>query len=101
MFESGTLGVCSIAGLEQGVRFVQRTGVENICRHETRLAQKLYDGLAAIPGVALCAGILHESVPVVCFNLEGMDSETVTQLLNRHQIAVRARPTARRLRTRF
>lgn len=91
MFESGTLGVCSIAGLEQGVRFVQRTGVENICRHETRLAQKLYDGLAAIPGVQLYAPrpILHESVPVVCFNLEGMDSETVTQLLNRHQIAVR------------
>lgn len=38
--EAGTHNIAGIAGLLEGIRYVTRTGAENILAHETRLTQR-------------------------------------------------------------
>ena len=82
-----------IAGLNEGIKFVLARGEEKILHAETRLAQRLYDGLSRIPGVKLYTARPEEPthVPVISFNIMGHDSEEVAALLDsRFAVAVRA-----------
>ena len=92
-YESGTPNVAGIAGLREGVRFVRSRGVKSISEHEMRIAQMIYDRLQRTDGVQLYTmrPEISSHVPVISFNVCGMDSEHVAQLLNdRYGIAVRA-----------
>lgn len=92
-YESGTPNVAGIAGLREGVRFVRGRGVKSISEHEMRIAQMIYDRLQRTDGVQLYTmrPEISSHVPVISFNVCGMDSEHVAQLLNdRYGIAVRA-----------
>ena len=92
-YESGTPNVAGIAGLREGVRFVRGRGVVSISEHETRIAKMIYDRLQNTNGVQLYTmrPEIPTHVPVISFNVGGMDSERVAQLLNdRFGIAVRA-----------
>ena len=92
-YESGTPNVAGIAGLREGVRFVRGRGTDSLARHEMRLAQLMYDRLKRTDGVELYTARpeISSHVPVISFNIEGMDSERVAQILNkRFGIAVRA-----------
>lgn len=73
MCESGTPNAVGIAGLLAGVRFVLERGVDEIRRHEVELAQRLIEGLWAIPGVTVHGG--HDAqcqTATVSFNIEGL-----------------------------
>ena len=91
--ESGTINVPGILGLSAGVSFVKSKGIGRIYDHESRLIAKLYRELRDIPGVILYTGE-PESVrtaPVLSFNIEGSDSESVARFLDeKYHIAVRA-----------
>ena len=92
-YESGTPNLPGIAGLNEGIRFVQAKNPKMIMKSEIRLAQRLYDSLKKINGVELYAPRPEEngSVAVVSFNIVGKDSEDVAMLLSeRYNIAVRA-----------
>ena len=92
-YESGTPNVAGIAGLREGVRFVANRGIGRIYAHEMRLAGLIYDRLQKTSGVQLYTArpAADTHVPVISFNIEGMDSERAAQLLNdRFGIAVRA-----------
>ena len=91
-FESGTPNLPGIAGLGEGVRFVLRRGTDAIFRHEISLCQQLYRHLEKTKGVALYTAYPQPAshVPVLSFNIEGMDSEQAASLLSRHHVAVRA-----------
>ena len=92
-YESGTPNLIGIAGLNEGTKFVLARGEEKILHAETRLAQRLYDGLSRIPGVKLYTARPEEPthVPVISFNIMGYDSEEVAALLDsRFAVAVRA-----------
>ncbi len=68
--ESGTPNVVGLAGLVAGVRFIQQTGVEIIRAHEVALAQRLINGLQAIPGVTVYGGRDAElQTATVSFNI--------------------------------
>lgn len=92
-FESGTPNLPGIAGLSQGIRFVQNRGEENLLRRELKQMTRLYDLLEGIDGVTLYTqrpDFAHH-VPVLSFNVRGEDSEKIAALLaNRFGIAVRA-----------
>lgn len=100
--ESGTPNVPGIAGLHAGVKFVTARGVQSIFDHELKLVQTLYDRLSGMQGVQLYTQrpTALYYVPVLSFNVEGMDSEEVCRKLNGYGIAVRAglhcAPTAHR-----
>lgn len=91
-FESGTPNMSGIAGLHAGLNFVEKTKAENIAQHESRLILRLYDKLSGMKGVELYMPRPEAPyfVPLLSFNLEGRQSESVAQQLNKEGIAVRA-----------
>lgn len=91
-FESGTPNTAGIAGLRAGAEFVMQTGIENIHIKEMKLIQRIYDGLSTIPRVKLYTKRPNakQYVPVLSFNIDGMQSERVAYMLNENNIALRA-----------
>ena len=91
-FESGTINVPGIIGLKEGVDFVRRKKVENISKHEFKLIGKLYDNLSKMQNIELYTAKPDYKyfVPLLSFNVKGMDSEEVSRILNNDGIAVRA-----------
>ncbi len=90
--ESGTLNIPGICGLGGGIRFIGQRGVNKIAEHEMRLIRMLYRNLSDTDRILLYTPQpdLSVSAPVLSFNIEGADSETVSEYLNRHGVAVRA-----------
>ncbi|MGE5675535.1 MAG: aminotransferase class V-fold PLP-dependent enzyme [Mycobacterium leprae] len=82
-FESGTLNVAGIAGLEAGVRFLLAEGVEKVQRHEQALATVLTIHLRRIPGVTVYGPTRADlRCGVVCFNIDGLDCGEVEERLD-------------------
>jgi len=90
LLESGTLNVIGAASLRAGVRFVKKKGVQNIFRHETELCECLCKRLAKIPSVTIYRNPFANYAPVVSFNIEGMPSETVSDLLGKKGFCLRS-----------
>lgn len=91
-FEAGTLNFAGIVGLNAGMRFITQRGQVNILRHETELMQRLHKQLSSISKVQLYLPppTIDYFVPIISFNIEGMDSETVARYLDKKGIAARA-----------
>jgi selenocysteine lyase/cysteine desulfurase len=72
-----------IAGLAEGIRFIQETGPAQILSHEKKLVNMLAQGLAAIPGVSIfTAGKVNEQAPVISFNISGYEPGEVGAILD-------------------
>ena len=84
--EAGTLNVPGIAGLEAGIRYLQRVGLDTVRQREHREAQRCVKGLKRL-GFSVFAGD-HQG-GTVSF-VAGPDCEQVAQSLGAHGIAVRA-----------
>lgn len=88
--EAGTHNVCGVAGLLEGMRFVQKKGLERIAGHEWKLNQRMMDGLERIPGIQVFRGDRSSQSGLCSFCVEGMDSEVVGDELAKRSVAVRA-----------
>ncbi len=90
--EYGTPNLLGIAGLNAGVNWVIKQGVENIHRREMTLTARLRDGLAEIEGViTYCQDSLDQHIAIFLFNVEGLEAtETATLLDVDYNIASRA-----------
>ena len=90
--ESGTPNYSGIIGLRAGMDFVSSKKIRNISKHEFSLIKHLYRELSKIPKVKLYLPEPSEEyfVPILSFNINGMDSEAVSSALNKKGIAVRA-----------
>jgi selenocysteine lyase/cysteine desulfurase len=84
--EAGTLNVPGYAGLAEGMRFLNRTGVEQIFRKEHQLLQQCIRGLQKT-GMKVFTGP-HQAATVSF--LPGMDCEEAAEKLARMGFAVRA-----------
>ncbi|MCI8284529.1 MAG: aminotransferase class V-fold PLP-dependent enzyme [Firmicutes bacterium] len=91
-FESGTLNVPGIAGLNAGIEHIAEIGIENIKSSETGLIEFLQDELSRIDGIKMYGpSSAQERAGVLAFNIEGMDCEAAAERLDReYGIAVRA-----------
>ncbi len=92
-YESGTPNLPGIAGLNEGIKFIMRRNIELIEKREMYLAQRMYDNLSRINGVIKYTERPDSEffVPVISFNIEGLDSEDTAAILNsKFNIAVRA-----------
>jgi len=89
--EYGTPNTVGIAGLNAGLKWVERKGLETIHAHEMKLARMLRDGLQAIEGVTLyCQDDLADHISVILFNVDGLEAlNTGTMLDVDHNIACR------------
>jgi len=91
--ESGTLNVPGIVGLNAGIDFIKKKGIDNIFSHEMKLIQHLYDSLAKMHKVNLFTEKPDREnfVPLLSFSVTGYNSEDIAHMLNqKYKIAVRA-----------
>ena len=69
-FESGTPNMHGIAGLQAGLEWIKKQGVENIHRHELDLREQLLEGLSGIPNLKVyrtkgrSGGTLSVDIPI-------------------------------------
>lgn len=89
--EAGTHNMPGIAGLLEGLRFIRRTGLEQIARQEKEVVAAAAKHLQKMAKVRLYtdAGFTNQT-GVLSFTVEGMDCETVGARLADRGIAVRA-----------
>ncbi|RKJ41330.1 aminotransferase class V-fold PLP-dependent enzyme [Acutalibacter sp. 1XD8-33] len=90
-YEAGTVNVPGILGLRAGIAFVQSRTPEKLYQEEMAKAAYLYGRLSQLKKVRLYtkAPEIPWFVPVVSFNVEGISSEEVGNLLAKRDIAVR------------
>ncbi len=86
--EAGTPPTPAIAGLREGIRFVQQIGIGAIHRKETSLCHQLRQRLSAISDVTVHDGGIPDG-NVLLFNIRGHSSEQVAEYLNERGICVR------------
>ncbi|MCM3702573.1 aminotransferase class V-fold PLP-dependent enzyme [Paenibacillus macerans] len=91
-YEAGTGNAPGIAGLGAGVGYVLNEGVQNLCRKEWDLTQKLMEQLLAIKGVSILGPEPGEPrTGIVAFTIAGRDASELAFTLDREfGIAVRA-----------
>lgn len=89
-FESGTLNVPGIAGLCEGVKFIQKVGRRNIQKHEEGLIDYLLSEFKKMPYIKIYGSDCKEKrAAVISINIDNIDSSEVGYLLNKKGIAVR------------
>jgi len=73
--EAGTMNTPGLAGLNEGLKFIEEIGISSIAEHESNLAGKLREGLREIKRVKVFdPGTDHQPVAVISFIVEGIDS---------------------------
>jgi cysteine desulfurase / selenocysteine lyase len=89
--EAGTLNTPGIAGLNAGVLFLLRTGVENVFSHEDLLCKMFIEGLSDIPGAKVYGpDSCTRRAAVISFNIGDIDPSTIGNRLDAEfDIAVR------------
>lgn len=91
-FESGTLNIPGILGLQAGIRFVEQHDMRTIYRREMKQLIYLYDRLSQLDRIELYSDrpVLGRSAPVLSFGVKEVSSEVVSEYLGRYNIATRA-----------
>ncbi|WP_069650888.1 aminotransferase class V-fold PLP-dependent enzyme [Caloranaerobacter ferrireducens] len=90
-FESGTPNTPGIVGLGAGIKFILKTGIDNIRKHEEELTEYFIEELKEIDKVKIYGPCdVKKQAPVVSINLGEEDSSEVSYILDRvFNIAVR------------
>ena len=89
--EAGTINLMGIMGLSEGLRFVEKEGIDAIHREEMRLLTRLRDGVIPLTGVeSYCTQNLENHVGLMTLSIRGMDPGDVGAILDADfDIAVR------------
>lgn len=91
IYESGTPNTVGLIGLNEGVRFILKEGVDKIHQYELELTQKLFEGLKEIPGVIVYGeDQVKDRMAVVSFNIKNqLPSEVGLRLDEEYNIMSR------------
>ena len=89
--EYGTMNTLGVAGLYAGVKWIEKTGMNNIHEQEMKLTTMLRDGLKDIEGVTMyCQDDLTNHISILLFNVDGLEAlDTGTMLDVDYNIACR------------
>ena len=88
-FEAGTPDIAGAIGLGLAIDFIEELGREHILDHEEALTGYGVDRLSQISGLRLL-GAGQRRLGILSFDLEGVHPHDVSQVLDQHQVAVRA-----------
>ncbi len=80
-YEPGTPNLPGLAGLKAGVEYIQRIGVEQICRQTQERTQWLIERLKALSHVTVYSDGGEAQGPVVSFNIEGLHAADAGYIL--------------------
>ncbi|HEX5762043.1 MAG TPA: cysteine desulfurase [Solirubrobacterales bacterium] len=90
-FEAGTPAIAQAIGMASALRWVDSLGMDAVLAHEREIAGYTLERLAEVPGLRVFgppAG--DERIGPVSFELEGVHAHDVSEILDRHAVAVRA-----------
>jgi cysteine desulfurase/selenocysteine lyase len=88
-FEAGTPDIAGAIGLGAALDFIEELGRDNILEHEEALTGYGIDRLSRIPGLQLL-GAGQRRLGILSFDLEGVHPHDLAQVLDQHNVAVRA-----------
>lgn len=91
-YESGTHNTPGIAGLNEGVKFILKEGINKIKEHEEELCRYMLERLNEVPNIKIYGTKnANERASVIAINIGNMDSGEITFLLdNEYDIATRS-----------
>ena len=77
-FESGTLNLPGIIGLNEGLDYIESQGMENIHNHELVLTQSFLEGLQSIDGINIVGKQnIQDRTAVVSITIDSMDPANI------------------------
>ena len=90
--EAGTLNGHGIAGLHSALRYLEKTGIDNIRKKEENLMWRFYNGVKDVPGVKIYGDYSQkERCAIVTLNIGDYDSSEVSdELLMEYDISTRS-----------
>jgi cysteine desulfurase/selenocysteine lyase len=90
-FEAGTPAIAQAIGMASALRWLDGLGMEAILEHERGIADYALERIAEVPGLRIFGPPRGpERVGPVSFELEGVHAHDVSEILDRHGVAVRA-----------
>lgn len=87
--EAGTYSAPLAAGLAEGIRWVRRTGIDNIAYHEAHLCKLLLDNLNEIKVITIYGANDQIVASPILFNISGISPSEVGNILDKAGICVR------------
>lgn len=92
--EAGTHNTHGIAGLLAAVRYIEKTGMENIRRTEQSLMEEFYRAVCEIPGITVYGDFSSpDRCPIVTLNVRAYDSGLISDILAQ-EYGIATRPGA-------
>jgi cysteine desulfurase/selenocysteine lyase len=90
-FEAGTPAIAQAIGMASALRWMDSVGMEAIREHEQEIAAYALERLSEVPGLRVFGPPPgHERLGPVSFELDGVHAHDVSEILDRHGVAVRA-----------
>ena len=89
-FEAGTQPVSQAVGLGAAVRYLERIGMDAVAAHEESFAERVVEGVSAIPGVRIIGPQPGERrAGLVSVSVDGVHAHDVGQFLDEAGVVVR------------
>jgi cysteine desulfurase / selenocysteine lyase len=90
-FEAGTPAIAQAIGMASALRWLDGLGMDAVLEHERQIAGYALKRLADVPGLRVFGPARGpERIGPVSFELEGVHAHDVSEILDRHGVAVRA-----------
>ena len=90
-FEAGTPAIAQAVGMASALRWMDGVGMGAILDHERQIAGYALERIAEVPGLRVFGPPRSsERIGPVSFELEGVHAHDVSEILDRHGVAVRA-----------
>ncbi len=90
-FEAGTPAITQAIGMASALRWLDALGMETVRDHERQIADYALARLPEVPGLRIFGPPRGETrLGPISFELEGVHAHDVSEILDRHGVAVRA-----------
>ena len=90
-FEAGTPAITQAIGMASALRWLDSVGMEQVREHEEAIADYALERLAEVPGLRVFGPPRGDGrLGPVSFEIEGIHAHDVSEILDRHGVAVRA-----------
>jgi cysteine desulfurase / selenocysteine lyase len=90
-FEAGTPAIAQAIGMAAALRWLGGLGMEAVLAHEREIADYALQGVATVPGLRVFGPPRSpDRIGPVSFEIEGVHPHDVSEILDRHGIALRA-----------
>ncbi|HWI95376.1 MAG TPA: cysteine desulfurase [Solirubrobacterales bacterium] len=90
-FEAGTPAIAQAIGMASALRWMDSVGMESIREHEQEIAAYALARLEEVPGLRVFGPVAGpERLGPVSFELDGVHAHDISEILDRHGVAVRA-----------